>query len=302
LGYKKTRDKSHDRMILTDKVGVILQHDSSVHLFAPHAPTKWHLITTIDDYSRMVVFAKFVQDETAWDHILSIKAVCKKYGIPANYYVDNHSIFRFVERLESYWRTPRIKHSDVLTQWETVLKVLGVGVFHALSPQAKGKIERPYRWMQDRVVRRCAKEKVTTIERGQQILDEEIYRYNFKTVHSTTHEIPEIRFERAKNKGQSAFKEYKLPEPLKASEDVFCLREIRKVGPYHTISWRNRPLDVPKFIPMGATILLHIIPDKDKPQVRMWYQNELVNVLLLAPTNLPLVKTILEEEKKDQKD
>ncbi|MBT9165157.1 MAG: hypothetical protein DDT23_01172 [candidate division WS2 bacterium] len=39
------------------------------------------------------------------------------------------------------------------------MKILGVDVSYALSPEAKGKVERPYRWLQDRIVRTCALEK-----------------------------------------------------------------------------------------------------------------------------------------------
>jgi len=56
------------------------------------------------------------------------------------------------------------------------MRVLGVDVTFALSPQAKGKIERPYRWLQDRIVRTCAIEKLTTIEEVRAVLKEELDR------------------------------------------------------------------------------------------------------------------------------
>jgi len=51
-----------------------------------------------------------------------------------------------------------------------VLSDLNVDVTYALSPQAKGKIERPYQWMQDRVVRTCARDKIKTIDEAQKVL------------------------------------------------------------------------------------------------------------------------------------
>jgi hypothetical protein len=44
------------------------------------------------------------------------------------------------------------------------MRVLGVDVAYALSPAAKGKVERPYRWLQDRIVRTCAIEKLTALD------------------------------------------------------------------------------------------------------------------------------------------
>jgi len=53
-----------------------------------------------------------------------------------------------------------------------------VKIIYALSPQAKGKIERPYQWLQDRLVRICVRENVTDIVQAQKILGQEIHRYN----------------------------------------------------------------------------------------------------------------------------
>jgi len=53
------------------------------------------------------------------------------------------------------------------------MKIVGVD---ALSPQAKGKVERPYRWLQDRIVRTCAIEKLITIDEVRAVLKEEVNR------------------------------------------------------------------------------------------------------------------------------
>jgi len=84
----------------------------------------------------------------------------------------------------------------------------------SLSPQAKGKIERPYRWLQDRIVRTCALEHITTLTDARPILREEVHRYNYHQVHSTTHEIPAVRFEKAQKEHRSLFRPFVLPTPL----------------------------------------------------------------------------------------
>jgi len=70
-----------------------------------------------------------------------------------------------------------------------VLNDLNVDVTYALSPQARGKIERPYQWLQDRIVRTCAREKIREIDEAQKVLEEEVGRYNYHQVHSTTGEV-----------------------------------------------------------------------------------------------------------------
>jgi len=69
------------------------------------------------------------------------------------YYVDNLRVFRFIQNRDSVWRNHVLGTDDVNTQWRQVLALMHTDVIYALSPQAKGKIERPYRWMQDRIVR-----------------------------------------------------------------------------------------------------------------------------------------------------
>ena len=235
---KKTK-KKHDREVLTNYPGELIQHDSSYHLFAPNADCKWYLITSLADFSRMVLYAAFVEKETSWTHIFALENIFLKYGIPLSYYVDSHSIFRFIQGRDSNWRNHKKLTDDVNTQWKQVLLDFNVNVSYALSPQAKGKIERPYQWLQDRIVRTCAKNNVKNIKDGREILKYEFDRYNNHQVHSTTKEIPIVRFERAISQNNSLFRPFKYPNPYFSNKDLFCLRVSRIVDGYHNISFNN---------------------------------------------------------------
>jgi hypothetical protein len=126
---------------------------------------KLYLITTIDDYSRLIVYADFVPQENVWAHILALKSVFLQYGCPLRYYSDQHAIFRFVKDRDKNrpWNTYAKFTDDVDPQWKQVLNECKVSAIYALSPQAKGKIERPYRWLQERIVRTAAKQNIKTI-------------------------------------------------------------------------------------------------------------------------------------------
>jgi transposase len=91
LGCHKPRKKRkvHDREVLTASIGALIQHDSSRHLWSPFAKDKWVLITSIDDFSRMLLFADFFPKETTWAHIQAAQALMQAYGIPLRYYVDS---------------------------------------------------------------------------------------------------------------------------------------------------------------------------------------------------------------------
>jgi hypothetical protein len=54
---KKPKKTAHDREVLTHYVGELIQHDASYHLWAPAAQEKWYLITSLDDYSRLLLYA-----------------------------------------------------------------------------------------------------------------------------------------------------------------------------------------------------------------------------------------------------
>ena len=79
--------------------------------------------------------------------------------------------------------------------------------------KAKGKIERPYGWLQDRIVRTCAREGVDNVIDGQRVLEAEAARYNYKQVHSTTGEVPYYLFKRKIASGESLLREFTVPKP-----------------------------------------------------------------------------------------
>ena len=197
--YVKKRSKKalHDREVLTNYIGEIIQHDSSYHLWSPPAREKWYLITSLDDFSRFILYASLLKKETSWAHILALQAVVLNYGAPFLYYVDSHSIFRFVQGRDSLWRKHYALTDEADPQWKQAMHDCNIKVTYALSPQAKGKIERPYSWLQDRLVRTCVRDNVTDIRQAQSVLNREIHRYNYRQVHSTTQEVPYFRFQRA---------------------------------------------------------------------------------------------------------
>jgi hypothetical protein len=286
--YKPHRKgKAHDRQVVTAAIGALVQHDASPHLWSPFAEEKWTLITSIDDYSRKLLFADFFLQETAWAHIQGAQTLMQTYGLPLQYYVDNLRVFRFVQGRDSNWRRHVLETDDVDPQWRQVMRLLGVDVIYALSAQAKGKIERPYRWLQDRIVRTCALEHLTTIDEGRAVLKEELDRYNNHQVHSTTGEIPRIRFANAQTAGSNLFRPFSLPKPYTSLKDVFCLRETRVVNGYRRISLFNHEIEVPN-VPLREEVEIHLTPNTAKQimDVRIWWSQKMVHSVSLPLAGL----------------
>ena len=287
----KREKKVHDHEVITNFAGELIQHDSSIHQWSPFSTDKWYLITSIDDYSRGLLFADLFERESSWVHICSIESVVLKYGCPLKYYPDQHSIFRYVRERDKFtpWYTAHKFTDEVDPQFKQVLKDCGTEVTYALSPQAKGKIERPYRWLQDRVVRTCAKEHITEIKDAKKVLKELVYDYNNKWIHSTTKEIPMVRLEAAVNSGRSLFRPFTIKPPFESSKDIFCLRNQRVVNGYRKIVFKHAELTVPKSLPRD-TVDLRIVPNVKKglAEVRIWNKGELVSVQLAKHEDLEL--------------
>jgi hypothetical protein len=286
----KPKRKAHDREVLTNYVGELVQHDSSHHRWAPEAGVKWHLITSLDDHSRLMLYADFVEQETSWDHISALESVVLHYGVPYAYYTDCHSIFRFVQGRDSIWRKHYLVTDDVDPQWKTVLRECGIDPRYALSPQAKGKIERPYGWLQDRIVRTCARENVTTIGQAREVLQAEKHRYNFRQVHTTTGEVPIMRFRRALREKRTLFRDFEVPPPFRSTKDIFSLKAERVVDQYRRISFNNLEFKL-EGVSVRDRVQLRIVPDVGDglAEIRFWCEDHFLGIRKIKSDSLNLV-------------
>ena len=276
---KAKKKKAHDREVITNNVGELIQHDSSYHLWSPYAQCKWWLITSIDDYSRFILFALLVLRDVSLFHIKALQTMFLRYGLPLSFYVDCDSIFKFIRGRDELHYKHNLQTDGSTPQWKQVCLDCQVKVINALSPQAKGKVERPYGWIQDHIVRLCAREKVTTIIPANSILRREVYEYNFKRVHSTTEEIPYLRYQRALREKKSVLRQFLIPPPYQSIKDIFCFRFNRTVDAYRTVSIDNLKL---KFnnAPIREEVNLRIYPNLQTglSEIGFWHKDKLLDI------------------------
>ncbi len=100
-----------------------------------------------------------------------------------------------------------------------------------------------------------------------EILREEVHRYNYLQVHSTTHEIPAFRFEKAQQDHKSLFRPFELPEPYGDSKDVFCLRHKRDADGYRKITLGGQAFEI-RGIEPREEVELHLVLDEAKQSGR----------------------------------
>jgi hypothetical protein len=130
------------------------------------------------------------------------------------------------------------------------------------------------------------REEVTDINKAQQILNRELYRYNHRQVHSTTQEIPYLRFQRALRENNSLFRSFQIRPPWVSPKDIFCLRVDRTIDAYRKISVNGLQLKINGAIP-HELVTLRIYPlNKVLSEVRFWSQNRLIDNQKLKNTDL----------------
>ena len=131
------------------------------------------------------------------------------------------------------------------------------------------------------------REGIKTIEGAGEVLKYELDRYNNHQVHSTTKEIPILRFERAIKEKRPLFREFEIRSPYTSVKDIFCLRVKRKVDAYHKISINNLKLKVHK-APLREEVELRITLDEKTglAEVRIWYKDILTDVYQVKNSDL----------------
>jgi transposase len=145
------------------QVGMLLQIDGSPHLwFGPDQP-RCTLLAAIDDATSTVVGAVFRAQEDAHGYLLVLRHVLTTRGIPDALYHDRHGIFQ--RNPHDRWTLEEeFAGAKDPTQFGRVLVDLGIGSIPARSPQAKGRIERLWGTLQDRLVAELRLAGITTPE------------------------------------------------------------------------------------------------------------------------------------------
>jgi hypothetical protein len=154
--------------------GAMVQMDGSHHDWLEGRGPACVLMGYIDDATGRV-FARFYEYEGTIPAMDSFKRYVRRYGIPMSVYLDKHTTYKspaeptIAEQLEG--REPQ-------SQFERALSDLGVGVIHADSPQAKGRIERLFKTFQDRLIKEMRLARMDTMEAANRFLAQYLPIYN----------------------------------------------------------------------------------------------------------------------------
>lgn len=240
----------------TSGPGALFQHDSSHHLWLPCTRKKQYLIATKDDYSRKIVGATIVDVENSFEHLQTVKESIIRYGIPLAYYLDNHSIFRFVLHSGVHARY-KLKEDEGEIQFKRALSSIGIGMIYTgkRQAQAKGKIEKVFDYFQRRLPYLCEKYKVRNCSEAQKILDDLVCYYNEQRVHNETEEIPVKRWQNAIDGGKGKLRSLQTSVDLDMIFSIHLKRKAKKDG---TIMFMGKKWATG--CPEGTSITICLVP------------------------------------------
>lgn len=148
--------------------GEMLQLDGSHHAWFEKRRNKAVLMSFIDDATGKV-HARFYEYEGTIPAMDLLKRYIEKYGIPMSIYSDKHTTYKSTD-----------KNKEALSQFERALEELGIELIHANTPQAKGRIERLFGILQDRLVKEMRLKNISDIETANSFLEEYLPIFNKK--------------------------------------------------------------------------------------------------------------------------
>jgi len=184
--WKKERKRKAHRQWRARKehCGEMLQMDGSVHDWFEGRGPKCVLMAYIDDATNRV-YGRFYEYEGTIPAMDSFKRYIRKYGIPISVYFDRHKTYKSPSEptIED-----EINGTEPLSEFGRALTELAVKLIHAYSPQAKGRIERQFNTLQDRLIKEMRLRGISTIEEANRFLEESYWAaYNKKFMVKALH-------------------------------------------------------------------------------------------------------------------
>lgn len=250
-------------------LGLMVQLDGSPHAWFEDRGSSCTLLVFIDDATSKLLWLEFANSEAYESVLPATHKYILKYGIPASFYVDYGGVFSVNNNNEE---------RDKKTQFERACNELGIRVIHASSPQAKGRVERSNKTLQDRLVKEMRLRGISTIEAANQFAQKEFLEHH------------NMKFAIQAKEPQNAHKAavgYNL-------NNIFCLKEKRIVQNDFTLTYNKQIFQLSKQ-------QLAVVRPKDEVQIyehfdgtiTLWLRKIKLN---FTKINMRPTKTIQEEQ------
>src|SRR6266699_2721117 len=209
------------------RFGELVMQDSSPFRWLEDRGPACHLIALIDDATSRV-WGRFTEHDTTEENLRTLQGWLQRYGRPLAHYTDKNSIF---QKAGPQPLAEQLRGDPLRTQFGRALHELGIEWIAAHSPQAKGRIERLFATLQDRLVKEMRLAGIGSIAAANHFLE---MRF-----------LPawEERFTVAPRNPRNAHRRLDRGQRL---EEILSVRAARKVADDHTVSWDGTRWGVPR--------------------------------------------------------
>jgi len=230
--------------------GEMAQFDGSHHMWLEDRGPKMVLMGYIDDATNET-FGRFYEYEGLYPALDSLTRYIKRYGLPRSIYLDKFKTYRATRPPNLH---EELSGQEPMTQYQRALGEVGITIIHADSPQAKGRVERLFGTLQDRLVKEMRLAEIKTIDQANEFLDVFLPKYNemFSKI---------------------AIKEGNLHSALPNDIDLrefFCIKDMRDIGNGYIVRWKGK-----RFLIDNASIAMR----RRKVEVREHFDGEFTIML-----------------------
>lgn len=222
---KRRSPRYRSRRERKEAFGMMIQIDASPHDWLEGRGPWLTLVGGIDDACSHG-WAHFEERETTWGYFDLMENIFLSKGLPLSLYSDRHTIF-FSPREPTI--IEQLKNSGPLTQFGRAMQELGIKIIPAYSPQAKGRIERLWQTLQDRLVVELRLVQAKTLKEANEVLGRFLKEFNQQFAVSPKQSTPVFR------SSPSAF----------ALSRILCIKATRMVAKDHTVSFEGLILQIP---------------------------------------------------------
>lgn len=212
---KRRRPEARYRRARMQSEGLLLQMDGSPHHY--NGKDEWCLIAAIDDATSDIPYGEFFLSEDTINCMTVLQRIIEKKGIPYAIYVDEAGCFGGGKRAK-------------LNQFKRACEELGTKIIFATSPEAKGRIERAWDTIQDRIVPEMRLRKIHRMPAANDYLQNQFLPNYWKNENTVTAKDPKTR--------------YTVLDSSIDLKQVLCLKEYRTVKRDHTLSWEGVTYDL----------------------------------------------------------
>jgi len=255
---KRRSVKCRTRRPRKETLGSMLQLDASYHQWLGPMGPWFTLHGAIDDATNRV-WVWVETQETTHGYYELMRIVFEDEGMPLSVYTDRHSIFHPV--LEKQNKAQELRGQEAQSQFGRAMSELGIEMIKAYTPQAKGRIERLWETLQDRLIVEIRLAGLRTMAEVQRFLPGFTKDFNSKYAIGSA-------------QTKSVFRKSPRQEIL---DDILCRKEFRQVANDHTVSYQGVEYQIPK--PKGwRTLAKKTVEVFDRPDgvLKIVYEGKIV--------------------------